>query len=127
MVIAMITGCGADPSPPPGSPGSPGTGRGSSAAAPAVAVTVQVSRGAVTVRVGPARAPNGRVNVRPGRTVRIVVTSDVAERFHLHGYDRELALEPGLPGVLGLVADQPGVFEAELHGSGARLFELRVG
>ena len=51
---------------------------------------------------------------------------DVADEFHLHGYDRELELKPRVPGVLRFVADQPGVFEAELHRSGERVFELRV-
>ncbi|MFC5183542.1 hypothetical protein [Actinomadura harenae] len=55
------------------------------------------------------------------------MTSDVADEFHLHGYDRELALVPGRPGTVRLVASVPGVFEAELHHSGARVFELQVG
>jgi heme/copper-type cytochrome/quinol oxidase subunit 2 len=89
------------------------------ASGPAVTVTVTVAGGKV-------RTPGRRVAVRRGRTVRIVVTSDTADEFHLHGYDRELELKPGVPGVLRFVADQPGVFEAELHGSGARAFQLRV-
>ncbi len=100
-------------------------GCGTRAAAPAAngpAVTVTV-----TVAGGKVRTPSPRVTVRRGRTVRIVVTSDTTEEFHLHGYDHELELKPGVPGVLRFVADQPGVFEAELHGSGARAFELRVG
>ncbi|MDN3359095.1 hypothetical protein [Actinomadura sp. DC4] len=92
---------------------------GQASAAP-VTVTVNVSHGAV-------RTPSRRVSVRRGRVVRIVVTSDTAEEFHLHGYDRELELKPGVPGELRFAADEPGVFEAELHGSGARVFELRVG
>ncbi|WP_157429486.1 hypothetical protein [Actinomadura oligospora] len=55
------------------------------------------------------------------------MTSDIADEFHLHGYDRELELAAGRPGTLRLVASVPGVFEAELHHSGARLFELQVG
>jgi hypothetical protein len=58
--------------------------------------------------------------------VRITVTSDAADEFHLHGYDQTLALRPGVAATLRLVADIPGVFEAELHHSGARVFELQV-
>ncbi|RMI31512.1 hypothetical protein EBO15_42605 [Actinomadura harenae] len=65
--------------------------------------------------------------MRRGATVVVTVTSDVADEFHLHGYDRELALVPGRPGTVRLVASVPGVFEAELHHSGARVFELQVG
>ncbi|MFD0690191.1 hypothetical protein [Actinomadura fibrosa] len=70
---------------------------------------------------------SGRVKVKRGATVRITITSDAADEFHLHGYDRELELAPGRPGTLELTADTPGVFEAELHHSGARVFELQVG
>jgi hypothetical protein len=44
----------------------------------------------------------------------------------VHGYDRTLALQPGRTAVLELVADTPGVFEVELHHSGARVLELQV-
>jgi hypothetical protein len=109
--ILTTTGCGVSAAPPDAD-------RASSSAAP-VTIAVSVSGGTV-------RTPSRRVTVRRGRAVRIVLTSDAAEEFHLHGYDRVLKLKPGVPGVLGFVADQPGVFQAELHRSGARVFELRV-
>jgi hypothetical protein len=96
----------------------PDAGRTPASAAP-VTVTVNVSGGTV-------RTPSPRVTVHRGRLVRIVVTSDTNEEFHLHGYDRELTLRPGVPAELRFAADQPGVFEAELHRSGTRAFELRV-
>lgn len=107
MVILATAGCGV---------GTPHPGQAS--AAP-VTVTVDVSGRTV-------RTPSRRVTVHRGQVVRIVVTSDAAEEFHLHGYDRELELKPGVPGELRFVADQPGVFEAELHRSGAGAFELEV-
>ncbi|MFC5751358.1 hypothetical protein [Actinomadura rugatobispora] len=101
---------------------SPTAGRSTASASPA-----EVTRIAVTVADGKARTASGRVKVRRGATVEITVTSDAAEEFHVHGYDRTLALRPGRAGTLRLVADTPGVFEAELHHSGARAFELQVG
>jgi heme/copper-type cytochrome/quinol oxidase subunit 2 len=109
MVILATVGCGV---------GTPDAGPASASAAP-VTVTVHVSGRTV-------RTPSRRVTVRRGRVVRIVLTSDTAEEFHLHGYDRELELKPGVPAELRFVADQPGVFEAELHRSGVRAFELKV-
>jgi hypothetical protein len=109
--ILTTTGCGVGAAPPDAD-------RASASTAP-LTIAVGVSGGAV-------RTPSRRVTVSRGRVVRIVVTSDAAEEFHLHGYDRELELKPGVPGVLQFTADQPGVFEAELHRSGARVFELRV-
>ncbi|MEU5882996.1 hypothetical protein [Spirillospora sp. NPDC047279] len=66
------------------------------------------------------------MKVRRGTTVRITITGDAADEFHLHGYDRTLKITPGRAATLELVADTPGVFEAELHHSGARVFELQV-
>jgi heme/copper-type cytochrome/quinol oxidase subunit 2 len=108
--ILVAAGCGSEAPAPPAA---------TSSAAPATTITV-------TVQGGKVRTPSRRVTVRRGRTVEIVVTSDAADEFHLHGYDREIELRPGVPGVLRFVADQPGVFEAELHKSGAHAFDLRV-
>lgn len=107
-VILATLGCGVG-SPPPKT----------SASSAVTTITVNVSR-------GKAKTASSRVTVPRGRTVRIVVTSDAPDEFHLHGYDREIELKPGVPGELRFVADQPGVFEAELHKSGARAFELKV-
>ncbi|MEV4007862.1 hypothetical protein AB0K37_37240, partial [Actinomadura sp. NPDC049753] len=82
---------------------------------------------AVTVTGGKARTAQRRVKVPRGAAVEITVTGDTADEFHLHGYDRELELRPGATAVLRFTADTPGVFEAELHHSGARVLELQVG
>jgi hypothetical protein len=117
--VMMAAGCGEEASGRASSPPSPGQGRTSSAVPAATTITVNVARGKV-------ETDSRRVKVPLGRTVRITITSDVAGEFHLHGYDRALRLKPGTPGTVEFVADRPGVFEAELHGSGARLFELQV-
>ena len=67
-----------------------------------------------------------RVAVAAGERVRLLVTSDVAEEVHVHGYDLEVALAPGTPTPIDLVGDLPGVWEVELHGSGDVLCELEV-
>ncbi|WP_051109003.1 hypothetical protein [Actinomadura flavalba] len=71
--------------------------------------------------------PGTRVRAERGTTVKITVTSDAADEFHLHGYDESARLEPGRPAVVQIRADRAGVFEAELHGAHLRLFELQVG
>jgi hypothetical protein len=108
--ILVVAGCGSEP---------PAPQAASSSTAPAIAITV-------TVHGGTVRTSSRRVTVRRGRAVEIIVTSDAPDEFHLHGYDRDMELTPGVPGVLRFVADQPGVFEAELHKSGAHAFDLRV-
>lgn len=62
-----------------------------------------------------------------GADVRIEVTSDVADELHLHGYDLELELEPGEPGVMEFTADIEGRFELETHDLGLQLLQLEVG
>lgn len=67
-----------------------------------------------------------RVKARIGDTVEIIVTSDVAEEVHLHGYDIVADLEPGSATTMRFVADIPGIFEVEMENSGALIFELEV-
>jgi hypothetical protein len=44
----------------------------------------------------------------------------------LHVYDAVVDVGPGVESEVVVRADVPGVFEAELHGSGLRVFELEV-
>ena len=61
-----------------------------------------------------------------GDLVEVAVASDVEEEVHLHAYDVTVTVPAGGRGVLRVEATIPGVFEAELHGSGLRVFELQV-
>lgn len=73
--------------------------------------------------------PEGGVRsylVETGMTVEITVVSDTPDELHLHGYDIEADLEPGVPYVMTFTASQPGSFELELHDSGALLLYLDV-
>ncbi|NKZ08841.1 hypothetical protein [Actinomadura latina] len=121
-VTLAAAGCG-EPA-PAAPPGTPGTAAPSGSATPTGARVVRI---AVTVTGGKARTAHRRVKVPRGAAVEITVTGDTADEFHLHGYDRELKITPGRPATLRFTADTPGVFEAELHHSGARAFELQVG
>ena len=80
----------------------------------------------VTIANGQITPGPGKVDVPLGEEVTVEVTSDVAEEVHLHGYDKFLDLEPGKVTKVTFTADSPGVFEAELEGSGKLLFELQV-
>jgi len=80
----------------------------------------------VTVAGGQVSGDTGRVPVAVGEQVTLVVTSDVADEIHLHGYDLTTALEPGTPVELPFDATVPGVFELELHEAGTVLLTLQV-
>jgi FtsP/CotA-like multicopper oxidase with cupredoxin domain len=55
------------------------------------------------------------IRAAKGDTVRIVVTSDVPDEIHLHGYDIEKEAAPGKPARFNFKADAEGVFELESH------------
>ena len=66
-----------------------------------------------------------RLEVAVGDLVEVTVRSDAADYVHLHTYDVSMAVSPDGPAILLVVAAIPGVFEAEMHGSGLRVFELQ--
>jgi FtsP/CotA-like multicopper oxidase with cupredoxin domain len=55
------------------------------------------------------------IEVAKGDTVRIVVTSDVEDEIHLHGYDIEKEAGPGKPARFKFKATLEGAFELESH------------
>ena len=67
-----------------------------------------------------------RFSVRRGREVVLVVTSELADHVHLHGYDLMADVAPGAPGTIRFTADAPGRFEIELEDSGLPIAELEV-
>ena len=75
---------------------------------------------------GALQRPDSRVSVPLGKTVRLVVTSDVADEVHVHGYDKSAAVAAGETGVVEFPATIPGVFEVELEQRGTKLLELAV-
>ena len=67
-----------------------------------------------------------RFEASVGDLVRVTVTSDVGDEVHLHVYGLVVTVDASTPAVLDLEATVPGVFEAELHHAGFRVFELQV-
>jgi hypothetical protein len=61
-----------------------------------------------------------------GDSVTIKLKSDIAEEFHLHGYDRSVDLVPNSEVELKFVADLSGRFEFELEMAKLELGALEV-
>ena len=80
----------------------------------------------LTVKDGQLSAGPGVLRVTQGASVLIRVSSDHADQLHLHGYDLELALRAGQPGVLAFTADRAGRFDLELHHAHLELGALEV-
>jgi len=67
-----------------------------------------------------------RVPVPLGEAVTLVVTGDVVDEVHVHGYDFYRDVRPGAEVMITFLADIPGVFEVEMHDSGLMLAQLQV-
>lgn len=80
----------------------------------------------VTVAGGRVDGGADRVPVAAGTPVTLVVTSDVADEVHVHGYLLAATLVAGQPSELTFEADIAGVFEVELHDAGTVLLTLQV-
>jgi hypothetical protein len=66
------------------------------------------------------------ITVKKGDKVTIRAKSDTADELHIHGYDKEVELEPGKTGSITFTADIDGIFAIELHHSDSQVGTLRV-
>jgi hypothetical protein len=124
LVAALLAGCGTEPAPGGGAVAA------STSATPAATTTVPSAPAGRTVRLGYAGGEvtggTQRVPVPLGARVTLVVTGDVADEVHVHGYDSYLDVAPGAAALITFPADIPGVFEVETHDSGLVLAQLEV-
>jgi uncharacterized cupredoxin-like copper-binding protein len=67
-----------------------------------------------------------RGKVKVGREVQVVVSSDVADEVHLHGYDLSAEVAPGEQAEIEFDATIPGQFEIELENRGQLIGVLEV-
>lgn len=67
-----------------------------------------------------------RWTVAKGDKVVLVVTSDVADEVHVHGYDISRGVPAGGTARITFVAKLPGRFEVELEERGAQIADLTV-
>lgn len=95
-----------------------------------VPTTTIIADGVVVIELGFSEGQvqgEDRYEVDSGAVVRIMVTSDVTDEVHVHGYDVFGDVVPDVPAVIEFTADIPGIFEVELEEAGRVLFELVVG
>ena len=85
-----------------------------------VSVTATLANGEVSLDT------DDRVEASIGDVVMILVSSDVSEEAHLHGYDILASVEPGEATMMLFTADTAGKFELEFEASGMFIAELVV-
>lgn len=105
---------------------SPSATAGGSASSGEATETEQAVEVSVAVTDGKVEPKPRRVEVARDSQVRLIVTSDVDDELHVHGYEVEAELEAGRPTTVELVADQTGIFEVETHESELELLQLEV-
>jgi hypothetical protein len=128
VALALLAGCGSD-------------GKGSEPApssTPTVSPTTSMpdepapdggTEILVTVGTDDAVTLGSRVEPVPlGSEVSLRLVDDAkAEEYHVHGYDLEQSVDPGVEAAFTFTADQPGRFEVESHTTGDVLVVLEVG
>ena len=125
-LACVLTGCaGTDAAATPA--GSPSSSSAGSSWAASPTTSAQGRRIEVAVTGGYITGDTGRVVVAADEHVTLVITSDVTDEVHVHGYDVTTELTPGEPAELSFAATVPGVFEVELHEAGTVLLSLQVG
>lgn len=80
----------------------------------------------IVVENGEVQGGVAQVEVDLGDTVKLRVTSDTAEKIHVHGYDLVQEIAPNDPVTFEFTADIPGQFEIELENSHVKIAELVV-
>jgi heme/copper-type cytochrome/quinol oxidase subunit 2 len=75
----------------------------------------------ITVRGGTPVDGVRRITVAKGRRVVLIVTSDVADHVHVHGYDLMRDVAPGRPARIPFPATIVGTVEVELEDRGVPL------
>jgi Cupredoxin-like domain len=119
--LLLVSGCAAGSTSNAPS-ASPASGSSSSSTGPSAKATEIV----VSVKDGKVSPKAHRVKVPEGSPVQILVSSDVDDEVHVHGYDIEREVSAGQSTTIEFTANQTGVFEVETHESGLLLLQLQV-
>jgi heme/copper-type cytochrome/quinol oxidase subunit 2 len=93
------------------------------------ATTAPEAPSAVRIRIqarGDGSGSIRRIAIERGQRVTLVVSADVADEVHVHGYDLMADVAPGSPARISFDASVPGRFEVELESRAIQIAELRV-
>lgn len=126
LVIAILAGCGSSDNGSTSVTETTSTTTTTTASETTTTAAPKPVEVAIVVENG---APNGgivRKTVSKGDHVVLVVTSDVADEIHLHGYDMKKDVPAGGTIRLPFTATLPGRFEVELEQRGVQIADLTV-
>jgi hypothetical protein len=89
--------------------------------APAVDQTIRI-----TYAGGKVSGVSSLVKVKLNSRVALIVTSDVADEIHFHGYDKSADVAKGGTATIVFTATSPGRYIVELEKLGRRLVTLQI-
>ena len=126
LAVIALGGCGSDN-------GSTATDTSTAETTTSTGTTSETTTGAekptqvkIVVVNGVPKGGIVRQTVNKGDKVVLVVTSDVADEIHLHGYDLKTDVTAGGTARLPFTATIPGRFEAELESRGVQIADITV-
>jgi hypothetical protein len=132
LLTTVATACGDDDDPVAGSTTTTTTAAAgtdtTAGGAPASTTTTTAAVRTIEVSFAGGRVSGGvrTERVALGETVRLRVTSDVADEVHVHTYDLIGAVGPDMPADIEVDATIPGRHEVELEDRGRVLMTLEV-
>ena len=80
----------------------------------------------IRVRGGEPVGGEAEVTVSNGDPIRLLVTSDVSDQVHVHGFDLSKPVGPGQPARISFKANIEGIFEVELEERAVPIAKLEV-
>ena len=122
-LVLALAGCAGKPADSAAATSTSASAASSASGTPSAGTQQRIE---VTFANGKAGGDTGRVQVAEGTSVTLVVTSDVADEVHVHGYDKKADVKAGGTATITFTADIPGQFEVELESAHLKLVELRV-
>jgi hypothetical protein len=133
-VIVLVAAGGSDETPSKagntpqemGGTATPEAADPGSTATPAATPKPKPKPTVIAVKGGQPSGGLAKIKAKQGEQVTFTVTSDQADDVHVHGYDIEKSVPAGGSARFSFPAKITGVFEVELHHSGAQIARLTV-
>ncbi len=80
----------------------------------------------IVVKDGKVVGGLNKTTVDKNTNVTVIVSADVSDELHVHGYDLMKDVAPGAPAKITFVANIPGRFEMELENRGLQISDFEV-
>lgn len=122
QVSDTTPGSGSGPAKAPGA--QAGVDQHATASAPASAAAPAPGMFTIAISKAHPPAPSDVIRVKKDDQVTLTITTDRPGHLEVHGYRKEVSVEPGTPATLSFAAVRTGRFPIDLHASGGEHVEV---